>query len=34
MYMENRKERIENDVPFVEFDFSSLYWILLVNEEL
>ena len=24
MYMENRKERIENDVPFVEFDFSSL----------
>lgn len=25
MYMENRKERIENEVPFVEFDFSSLY---------
>ena len=24
MYMENRKERIENDVPFIEFDFSSL----------
>lgn len=24
MYMENRKERIESDIPFIEFDFSSL----------
>ena len=24
MYMEGRKERIENEVPFIEFDFSTL----------
>ena len=24
MYMEDRKQRIENDMPYIEFDFTSL----------
>jgi hypothetical protein len=24
MYMDDRKTRIENDVPFIEFDFETL----------
>jgi hypothetical protein len=24
MYMKNRKEKIENGVPFIDFDFSTL----------